>query len=190
MNSRLYVATERLDLIAATLAHLDAELEGLESFRQKMGVEVPQTWPPGFYDRPAVEFSVKYLKENRDGVGWMQWYLVLRNGSEGLPTAIGTMGFKGKPSADGAVEIGYSVLNEYQRLGYATEAARRLVEWAFSHPEVKRVIAETYPELIPSIRVMEKNGFRFIGDGSEPRVICYEITRESFEEKPVSRNGR
>jgi hypothetical protein len=28
---------------------------------------------------------------------------------------------------------------------------------------------------------MEKNGFTFIGDGSEERVIRYELTREAFE---------
>ncbi len=184
------VTTSRLDLIPATLELLSSELEGLAAFRQKLGVEVPQTWPPGFYDRPAIEFSVNYLKENLNGVGWGPWYLILHKGAEEHPTVIGTMGFKGKPTSDGTVEIGYSVLEEHQRLGYATEAAHALVEWAFSHPEVKRVIAETYPELKPSIRVMEKNGFKFTGNGSEPRVIRFELTRESFQDQSAGRNGR
>ncbi|MBD0327516.1 MAG: GNAT family N-acetyltransferase, partial [Pyrinomonadaceae bacterium] len=98
--------------------------------------------------------------------------------------AIGGCGFKGKPAADGTVEIGYSMLPEFQCAGYATEAAGALVRWAFSHAEVARVIAETYPELRPSIRVLEKNGFRFIGDGSEERVIRYALTREEYEAAP------
>ncbi len=59
-------------------------------------------------------------------------------------------------------------------MGYATEAVAALLEWAFSHSEVKRIIAETYPTLTESIGVMEKNGFRFIGGGSGPGIIRYE----------------
>jgi RimJ/RimL family protein N-acetyltransferase len=46
---------------------------------------------------------------------------------------------------------------------------------------VKRIIAETYPELRASIRVLEKNNFRFIGDGSEERVILFALTRAEYE---------
>jgi RimJ/RimL family protein N-acetyltransferase len=49
-----------------------------------------------------------------------------------------------------------------------------------SHSEVSRVIAETYPELKPSIRVMEKNGLVYVDDGSEPGVIRYELKRAAF----------
>jgi len=177
----LKTTTHRLDLIFGTIQLLNAELDGPVTLQRDLEVEVPQNWPPDLYDRKALEWSANYLKENPDSLGWGQWYLILRNGEEGRKALAGIGGFKGKPSPDGTVEIGYSVLSQFQRKGLAGEAAGGLVKWAFSHPEVKRVIAETYPELIPSIRVMEKNGFRFIGDGSEPRVIRYEITRESFE---------
>ena len=168
------IRTERLELIPGTVDLLSAELEGLAPFRQKLGVMVPQSWPPDLYDRPAQEFMVNYLKENEDASGWGTWYLVLRNGNP--ETLIGICGYKGKPSLDGTVEIGYSVLAEYQRKGYASEAARALVDRAFAHPEVTRVIAETFPELLPSIRVLEKNGFVLIGAGSEPGVIRFELS--------------
>jgi RimJ/RimL family protein N-acetyltransferase len=79
------------------------------------------------------------------------------------------------------VEIGYSVMEEHQHHGYGTEAAGAFIVWAFSHPEVTRVIAETLPELRPSLRVMERNGMRYLGKGSEPGVIRYGVTREEFE---------
>ena len=171
------ITTERLVLIPGTVELLSAELEGLVAFRQKLGVIVPETWPPDLYDRPAQEFTLNYLKENENGVGWMLWYLVLNNANENSGTLIGTCGYKGKPSPDGTVEIGYSVLPEYQQKGYATEAARALVDRAFLHPDVTRVIAETFPELTASIRVLEKNGFVLTGNGSEPGVIRFELTR-------------
>ena len=58
------------------------------------------------------------------------------------------------------------------------EAVRALVEWAFSHAEVKRVTAQTLPELRPSIRVLEKCGFRFTGPGMEEGAIGFERERE------------
>jgi len=74
-------------------------------------------------------------------------------------------GFKGRP-VDGTCEIGYSVLASFQGSGYATEASRELIRWAFSHRDVERVTSETLPDLLDSLRLMEKCGMRFIGDGN------------------------
>lgn len=72
--------------------------------------------------------------------------------------------------------MGYGVVVEHQRRGYATEATQGLIEFAFSNG-VKQVVAETYPELLASIGVMTRCGMRFIGPGSEERVIRYGIDR-------------
>jgi len=45
---------------------------------------------------------------------------------------------------------------------------------------VQRVIAETLPELTPSIGVLRKCGFRPVGEGSEPGVIRFELTRADY----------
>ena len=70
------------------------------------------------------------------------------------------------------------------RRGYASEAVEALVAWAFGHPEVTRVIAETYPELVASVGVLEETGFRFIGAGSEERVIRFERRRNAVADQP------
>jgi RimJ/RimL family protein N-acetyltransferase len=96
---------------------------------------------------------------------------------------IGNAGFKGSPK-DGLVEIGYSMLEMHHRQGYATEAVRGFLSWAFQNPEVQRVVADTLPGLTPSIRVMKKSGFAFVGDGPDEdgmRTIRYELTRERFQ---------
>jgi len=55
-------------------------------------------------------------------------------------------GCKGRPK-NGLGQVGYTVLPDFQGNGYATEATRVVVSWAFSHPEVTRVAAETLPDL-------------------------------------------
>jgi RimJ/RimL family protein N-acetyltransferase len=69
----------------------------------------------------------------------------------------------------------------FQKSGYATEAVTGLLDWMFEHAEVERVIAETLPELHPSIRVLEKTGFVSIGKGSEEGVLRFELTRPAYE---------
>jgi RimJ/RimL family protein N-acetyltransferase len=90
---------------------------------------------------------------------------------------IGSAGYKGPPGKDGTVEVGYGIVSDHQRRGYASEAVRGLVKRAFELPGVRRVIAETYPELVPSIGVLRRCGFELTGDGSEPGVIRFELTR-------------
>ena len=85
------------------------------------------------------------------------WMIELKDG-----THIGELCFKGL-SADGTAEIGYGISEEYQNNGYATEAVRAVLEWAFSHPEVTAVEAETDDDNIASKRVLEKCGFALNG---------------------------
>jgi ribosomal-protein-alanine N-acetyltransferase len=177
------IKTRRLELVPGTPEIFRARVDDRDALARFLGARVPENWPPELYDQDAVDWTARYLDANPDAAGWMLWFVLLRaDGADGGErTAVGCCGYKGKPSADGTCEIGYGVLAQFQRRGYASEAARALIGRAFSNPEVKRVIAETYPELAASIRVMEKNGLRFAGDGSEERVIRYELTRADWE---------
>jgi RimJ/RimL family protein N-acetyltransferase len=180
------IKTGRLELIPAAPEIFRARADDREALSRFLGgAHVPENWPPELYDQDAHEWTANYLAEHPEAVGWVVWYLVLRAeaSASGVRTAVGICGFKGEPAGDGTCEIGYGVLAQFRRSGYASEAARALIGRAFSHPQVTRVVAETYPELVPSIRVMEKNGLRFAGDGSEERVIRYELTRADWERR-------
>ena len=85
------------------------------------------------------------------------WMIELKDG-----THIGELCFKGL-SADGTAEIGYGISEEYQNNGYATEAVKAVLGWAFAHPEVAAVEAETDPDNTASKRVLEKCGFALNG---------------------------
>ena len=74
-------------------------------------------------------------------------------------THVGDLCFKGLRE-NGIAEIGYGILEEYRRQGYATEAVGAACRWAFQHAEVKSLEAETETENAASQRVLEKCGFR------------------------------
>ena len=170
--------TPRLTLIAATPPLMRADLEGQAALANALGVAVPMAWPPDLYDDDAIRFSLAML-EDPANQGWTFYYVVL---NAAQPTLIGLAGYKGHPR-DGTVEIGYAVLADYQRRGFASEAAEALVANAFRHPAVVRVIAETLPALDGSKGVLRRTGFAFVGDGSEPGIIRYALERSDYENR-------
>ncbi|MEK7316386.1 MAG: GNAT family N-acetyltransferase [Candidatus Eisenbacteria bacterium] len=167
--------TTRLELVAATLEMSLAERDDPSRLERDYGIRLALPWPPPLNDEASLAWSISVLREEQGVAGWGYWYLTIPAASEGVARlAIGNGGFKGSPDATGTVEIGYSVLEEYQRRGYASEAVEAMVAWAFLQRGVRRVIAETYPVLIGSIGVLKKTGFRRVGPGSEEGVIRFE----------------
>jgi RimJ/RimL family protein N-acetyltransferase len=57
-------------------------------------------------------------------------------------------------------EIGWAIASSQQGRGYATEAARALIDFAFSTLRCHRMVATCQPENAASWRVMEKLGMR------------------------------
>jgi len=183
--SRKTIETKYLELIAANLEMVTAEINDLSRLQKLLNAKISNNWPPPLNDEESMSYFKKFIEENPDGLGWGMWYFIRIQPDESGRMAVGNGGFKGIPSEDGIVEIGYSILPEFQKKGYATEAVNGLLKWAFLHPQINRVIAETLPELHPSIRVMEKNGFVFVGEGVEKGVIRYELSREHFEKTKI-----
>ena len=67
--------------------------------------------------------------------------------------------FKGEPNSKGEIEIGYGTYDEFQGMGFITEAIGAVSRWAFSQPKVTAIIAETDQINLASHRVLQKNGF-------------------------------
>ncbi len=94
------------------------------------------------------------------------WVMIERSSA----TVIGDLGFRGPPDDAGTIELGYSVVPSRRRRGYATEAASTLVQWARSQPSVAVIVAGCDPDNLPSIRTLERVGFRRTGEtGAEIR---------------------
>ncbi len=83
-------------------------------------------------------------------------------------TVIGAASFKGPPDTNGMVEIAYGIVPSFEGRGYATEAARALIDFAQKNGQVRQIIAHTMPEPNASTRVLEKCGFTFAGEVIDP----------------------
>jgi [ribosomal protein S5]-alanine N-acetyltransferase len=178
MNGTI-LKTDRLELVGSTAEMLRAEGDDRARFAELLGARVPADWPPELYDDDARLWTLDKVETQPQHEGWWTYYVI--HLGEGGREVAGLAGYKGPPTDDGTVEVGYAVMPAHRRRGYATEAVAALVERAFADPRVTRVIAETLPELAPSIGVLEKSGFAFIGEGSEEGVIRYELPRARWE---------
>ena len=93
---------------------------------------------------------------------------------------VGHIGFHALPGADyqndwmpGAVEFGFSVFAPHRRRGYAEEAARALMRWAYETHGIRKFVLTIAPTNLPSQSFAAKLGFVSIGshvdevDGTE-----------------------
>jgi RimJ/RimL family protein N-acetyltransferase len=171
--------TARLELVAPPYEVARSELDDLPQFEAAMNARLAPGWPPPLLNRERQLKFLSYLETDPEATPWEAWCFILRD--ERL--VVGNGGFKGRPDAQGVVEVGYSMVDTHQGLGLCTEAVGALIAWAFSNESVQRVDAETFPDNRASLRVMEKNGLIYLGEGEEQNTVRYALTRQRFEER-------
>ena len=150
--------TERLALIPANLELVTAELRDRAAFARLLSATVPPNWPPESL-ADALPLFVSWLQADPHNAGWYGWYAVADEVDDQPLVLVASCGFKGPPR-EGTVEIGYSVLAQFERRGFASEMSSALVAWALTQPSVYSVVAETEWANPASVRVLEKIGFR------------------------------
>lgn len=145
------IETERLVLRPYTEADFDA----LHALYSDASVA---RW---LYDGPStVDETEARLRRKRDGHSLSEEQglsaaVELRDG-----TYVGDVGlFYMAPAQHRSIELGFSFAPAHQGNGYATEAARALVDWAFS-VGLHRVYGRLEPRNVASARVLEKLGMR------------------------------
>jgi [ribosomal protein S5]-alanine N-acetyltransferase len=107
---------------------------------------------------PEQEFTVKVAKEfviKNQGKNAKYFPVILKAGN----TLIGHLVFH-PFFGEHTYEIGWVFNPKFYGRGYATEAAKAVVNHAFKEMKLHRIIATCQPENIPSYRVMEKIGMR------------------------------
>ena len=123
----------RLDLIplpaaaAAALPADRAEAAGI------IGAILPDAWPlPDLLG--VLPMQAATPDQERFGI----WLMIERETN----TVVGDIGFHGPPDG-GRVEIGFSVIPDRRRRGYASEATRAIVDWAIGQPGIREIVARS-----------------------------------------------
>jgi ribosomal-protein-alanine N-acetyltransferase len=148
----LELKTARLDLIPCPLHIAKAIVSNKASLPVMLGANVPDGWPADDV-LSFLPFYMENLEKEPETIGWGVWLLIDRR----LKTVIGDAGFHGKVDERGSAEIGYAVHSEYRNLGYATEAVRSLIDWAFqSNERIKEIRAECAVNNASSIKFLKK----------------------------------
>lgn len=173
------IETPRLLLISVTEEMLDAEREG-RGLNELLGAIVPKAWPPEYWDQSAIGYLHARIHRHPHFRGWCR-YVTLKQ-APGPPVLIGGCGCTEPPEALEEVEIGYSILKEFRRHGYVTEAINALVPWIFTYSPVHSVCAQTYPHLAASIGVLRKCGFVLDGTGKDPGTVRFRLKRPVHQE--------
>ena len=95
-------------------------------------------------------------------------------------TLVGRVGYTSHPGWPG-FELGWTIVPEYQGRGYATEAARMLLQYAFDALKRDRVISLIHPDNAPSRRVADKLQQRVTGQTEvlTMPVLVYSIDQPS-----------
>ena len=111
-----------------------------------------------------MQYSLERITESDAEKNWWTYFPIHKRNNK----LIGSGGYKGKPTNDGTVEIGYKIVANYRNCGHETEMAKGLIENAFKDERVKSIAAHTLGHDNPSTKVLQKCGFEKAGEAYDP----------------------
>ncbi|OWP75309.1 GNAT family N-acetyltransferase [Flavobacterium oreochromis] len=162
--------TERLILIPFTIEIcrniLNKDYKDLEVLNLKRG----KSWP----DTDVLDTLpriINNLNKVEHPTGYESWMIIKKDTLE----IIGDLGFKGFNNEEGNVDLGYGIIKEERRKGYAAEAVSEIIKWAFSNKIVKEITANCLTENISSINLLNKFKFRQVK--TENDMIYWNLLR-------------
>jgi RimJ/RimL family protein N-acetyltransferase len=123
-----------------------------------IGLDLPDEFPTEGDLAGFLPIQLHRMEQSPDLRGWMARLMVADDGRQ----LVGHCGFHGPPDVIGRAEIGYTVFSAFRGKGFAKEAARGLVEWAFEQGE-REVYASVSPDNAPSLAVVRALGFIQVG---------------------------
>ncbi len=174
------IDTPRLQLVPVNETFIDDLLANNPALLLKsIRIGVPPEWNDLWIDHPgALEYTRRSLQNDPalHELGWGAYLFIHRTDHK----LVGMGGYKGRPDAQGSIELGYSVVSPYRHQGLGTEATQGMVQFAFSRPKVRQVVAHTLPVDNYSNRLLKKIGFQYDGvaiedpeDGEVWRWVIY-----------------
>lgn len=158
----MILETKNLKLISGKIDILTSAIQSNEALAIKINTSVPDNWTEfGVF---ALQYSLDKLSESEEEINWWT-YLPIHKQDNKL---IGSGGYKGKPTDEGIVELGYEIAPDYRNKGLATEFAKGLIENALKDENVKSIVAHTLVHENASTKVLQKCGFVKVEEINDP----------------------
>ena len=170
------IETERLRLRRSR----PEDAETISAYRSDPRVHRYQGWERTDVEGIRTEIELMAGRAPGDPGGWVQLSVDERDGGR-LVGDVGLSPAEGEPDV---IKVGYTISPDRQGRGYATEAVRALIDYAFRVLDAGVVRAYASARNLPSIRVAEKVGMhlmeRFEGrDGDQVwHGVRYELRRD------------
>ncbi|MBX2825498.1 MAG: GNAT family N-acetyltransferase [Gammaproteobacteria bacterium] len=172
---------------------IDADIEPFIALNQDKRV---MRYFPNLYSEAETRNMISLCQKSIDENGWGFWAVDLKSTQE----FIGMVGLNRIPDdipLDDTLEVGWRLASPYWGKGYATEAARASLDYAFTTLNSECVVAFTAKDNHPSRRVMERLGMKKRLEGFfHPRLeqdhplgehVVYDITQSRFVETDYSK---
>jgi ribosomal-protein-alanine N-acetyltransferase len=107
--------------------------------------------------------------------GFESWMIIKKDTKE----IIGDLGFKGFNDKDENIDIGYGIIKEERRKGFAEEAVREIIKWAFSNEKIKEITANCLTSNSSSINLLNKLNFTKISVENE--MIYWNLVNKNYK---------
>jgi RimJ/RimL family protein N-acetyltransferase len=106
----------------------------------------------------AKEILVQTILPQYKNYNYGRWAVHLKT----THTFIGWCGLKYRPELN-KIDLGYRLMRMYWNKGYATEAAKRTIEFGFKNLHLQEIFAAAHIDNIASINVLKKCGMQYVG---------------------------
>lgn len=156
------IHTDRLILIPITLEISSTLMNSSTIEIDKLGLKCHEHWPTKD-TKDILPIINEALEKSKEATGFEAWMIIKKQSN----TIIGDMGFFGPPDEKGEVEVGYGLVEEEWKKGFATEALKGIMSWLSPQKMVKIIKASCLINNTASAGVLKKCGFKEINRDAE-----------------------
>ena len=146
--------TERLLLIPYTIEICENILAGNFELLHNKGYINGKSWPDADV-LDTIPRILKNLSKNNYATGFESWLIIKKSTNE----IIGDLGFKGYQDETQSIDLGYGIIAEERKKGYAEEASKQLINWAMRFDFIKEITANCLINNFQSIKLLQKLNF-------------------------------
>jgi [ribosomal protein S5]-alanine N-acetyltransferase len=167
-----------IELVPLTPEFIEAALDGRrEEAAGLLGIELPDEFPMEG-EKGFLGLRLRQMREDARFRTWCPHAVVLGG------QMIGHAGYHGPPGINSthnpeAVEFGYGIFPPYRGRGYATQAARMLMDLA-EERGIRHFVLSVGPDNEPSLAIVRRLGFKQTGermDEEDGLELVFELIR-------------